>query len=200
MEKIKANYSAVTENCTVEEAKELNKELFTALANQKTAPALAANQIGINKRLIVINAREPIYLVNPKILETSSSIPYIEAHSSFPNKLFNILRFSTVLVQADNLKKPIKFGTNKVYKENILDLVAIQSPLIMEAVYIQQCIDTLNGKHPSEREPKTPEPRKSEKIRRNNIVTIISDSGETKNLKYKLAEKYINLGWAIKKD
>ena len=50
-----------------EEGDRIGKILLSALSGHKNGVGLAANQIGINKRVCVVNVNKPIVLVNPKI-------------------------------------------------------------------------------------------------------------------------------------
>ena len=56
----------------------ISAALFTALEKEKGF-GLSANQIGVDKRMCVINIKEPMVLVNPKLLKEVK-------------KQFNILR------------------------------------------------------------------------------------------------------------
>ena len=50
------------------EGEEIASKLFNELVNSKIGGiGLAANQIGINKRVCIINVKEPIAFINPKI-------------------------------------------------------------------------------------------------------------------------------------
>ena len=51
------------------EGEEIGAKLLKTLAESKNGIGLAANQIGINKRVCVVNVKEPIVLVNPVIVE-----------------------------------------------------------------------------------------------------------------------------------
>ena len=46
----------------------ISAALFTALEKEKGF-GLSANQIGVDKRMCVINIKEPMVLVNPKLLK-----------------------------------------------------------------------------------------------------------------------------------
>ena len=60
----------------------ISAALFTALEKEKGF-GLSANQIGVDKRLCVINIKEPMVLVNPKIVKRSEEgVQYIEVPSS----------------------------------------------------------------------------------------------------------------------
>ena len=50
---------------SVEEGLEIAKELLEILNDRKDAIGLAANQVGIDAAVAVVNIREPIILINP---------------------------------------------------------------------------------------------------------------------------------------
>jgi len=192
------------ENCeNLEEAKLLAEEMFKSLANQKTAPAIAANQIGINKKIIVLSVKNAIYLVNPVIVRKSMPTPYIESHASFPQKLFTVIRYASITVKADNIDGELLFGlkTNQkhlLYRDNKVNIAVVTHPVIMEAAYIQQTVDTLNGILPIDIEMSTPEPVSvPNPIGRNEIVTLTKD-GVDMTIKFKKSDKFIQDGWKIK--
>ena len=56
---------------TVKEGEEIGAQLLKELTESDNGIGLAANQIGINNRVCVINVKEPLVLINPKIVETS---------------------------------------------------------------------------------------------------------------------------------
>jgi peptide deformylase len=65
--------------------------------------AIAANQVGILKRLVVIDMGEGIIkLVNPKIIGTSGEQECIEGCLSFPDRIGKTMRPKQVTVQALN--------------------------------------------------------------------------------------------------
>ena len=53
---------------TLDEGLQIAKDLFAILAQRKDGIGLAANQIGIDAAVAVVNVREPIILINPKIV------------------------------------------------------------------------------------------------------------------------------------
>ena len=83
------------EPCTsVEEGEEIAVKLFEELKNAKSGIGLAANQIGINKRVCVVNVKEPIVLVNPVIVEHSEEqFVFPEGCLSFPDSKIRTSRY-----------------------------------------------------------------------------------------------------------
>ena len=57
---------------TVKEGEEIGAQLLKELTESENGIGLAANQIGINKRVCVINVKEPLYLINPSITNKSN--------------------------------------------------------------------------------------------------------------------------------
>ena len=97
---------------TIEEGEEIAARLLKELTNSKESGiGLAANQIGINKRVCVINVKEPVVLVNPKIVEKSEEMfAFIEGCLSFPGDTIKTTRHKWVKVQADNHNHTLYFS------------------------------------------------------------------------------------------
>ena len=53
---------------SVEEGMAIATELFQILNERKDGIGLAANQVGIDAQVAVVNVREPLVLINPKII------------------------------------------------------------------------------------------------------------------------------------
>jgi peptide deformylase len=70
---------------------------------------LAAPQVGVSKRLMVIDVapsgqpRQPIVFINPVLLETSGEMVGLEGCLSFPDVFFEVTRFSRIVVKYQNL-------------------------------------------------------------------------------------------------
>ena len=135
---------------TVEEGYKIATELLEILAARKDGIGLAANQIGIDASVAVVNVREPIVLINPDIVSRETEIPYYEGCLSFPGKGCHTKRYETVEIKSDNVDGTMIFsgvdtgvqakGTwekdeNKQERE-------IRT---LEAVCVQHEIDHLNG-------------------------------------------------------
>ena len=63
---------------SVDEGLHIAKDLFTILAERKDGIGLAANQVGIDAAVAVVNVREPLILINPTIKEQWDEIGYYE--------------------------------------------------------------------------------------------------------------------------
>ena len=135
---------------SVEEGLEIAAELFTILAKRKDGIGLAANQVGIDAQVAVVNVREPLILINPKITDAFDEITFYEGCLSFPKKGVYTKRFRNVVVKTaqedsgwyfsgDETEDGVKgsWEKSKIEKDNELRL--------LETVCIQHEIDHLNG-------------------------------------------------------
>ena len=168
---------------TVKEGEEIGAQLLKELAQSENGIGLAANQIGINKRVCVINVKEPLILINPRIVERSEEeFIFPEGCLSFPNKHIKTLRHVSVTVESDNHEGKLSFSAEG---EDINDA--------FETACVQHEIDHLDGITMFDR-AYTAQPYKApEKIGRNERVTI-TDGKETKELKWKKAQPLVESG------
>ena len=98
---------------SVEEGEEIGAKLLKELTETSNGIGLAAPQIGIQKSVCVINVKEPIVLVNPKIVETSDeTLIFPEGCLSFPNKHVRTTRFVEITVEADNHEGQLSFSAD----------------------------------------------------------------------------------------
>ena len=173
---------------TVEEGYKIATELLEILATRKDGIGLAANQIGIDAAVAVVNVREPIILINPEIVSKSTEIPFYEGCLSFPGKGCRTKRYETVEVISEQVEGTMIFsGVDEGDKE-------IRT---LEAVCVQHEIDHLNGMTIMDREHKRKPHRVSKKWGRNEIVGI-TDGESYKEIKYKKAKPLIDSGkWEI---
>lgn len=83
--------------------RELLNDMMDTLHATENGAALAANQVGILKRLVVIDYEEyQLKLVNPFIIGQSGVQECIEGCLSFPNRFGKTIRPLTVTIQAFN--------------------------------------------------------------------------------------------------
>ena len=167
----------------VKEGEEIGAKLLKELAVSENGIGLAANQIGINKRVCVINVKEPLVLVNPRIVERSEDeFIFPEGCLSFPNKHVKTKRNVSVTIETDNHESKLMFNADS---EDINDA--------FECACVQHEIDHLDGITMFDRAI-TQQPYKApEKIGRNERVTI-TDGKETKELKWKKAQPLVESG------
>lgn len=108
------------EVCAVNDAiRVLLEDMAETMYHTKNGAGLAACQIGILKRLVVIDVGAGlIKLVNPKIIVQSGSQKCIEGCLSFPNKFGRTIRPEKVTVQAldENGEEIILTGRGELAK------------------------------------------------------------------------------------
>ena len=186
---------------SVEEGEKIAAELFGILNHRKDGIGLAANQVGIDAAVAVLNVREPIVLINPKIEEQWDEIDYYEGCLSYPKKGIHTKRYKNVIVQSAQLESGMYFsgasqptdgkGSWEESKKEDRELRTL------EAVCVQHEIDHLNGMTIHDREYKRKPRRASKKWGRNEIVGI-TDGKDYKEIKYKKAKPLIDSGkWEI---
>ena len=71
---------------SLEEGLEIATVLFETLNKRKDGIGLAANQVGIDASVAVVNVREPIILINPKVVEQWEEIDFYEGCLSYTKK------------------------------------------------------------------------------------------------------------------
>ena len=171
---------------TVKEGEEIGVQLLKELAESKNGIGLAANQIGINKRVCVINVKEPLVLINPKIVDHSEEqFIFPEGCLSFPGKHVRAGRYISVVVETDNHEGKLSFSAES---EDINDA--------FECACVQHEIDHLDGITMFERAMVAQPHRAPEKIGRNEKVTI-TNGNDTKIIKYKKALPLLESGWKM---
>ena len=168
------------------EGEDIAKRLLEELSNSKNGIGLAANQIGINKRVCVINVKEePLILINPEIIERSKeTFVFPEGCLSFPNKHVRTIRNTSIKVKADNHDEELTFSVDSKDQKDAFDCACVQHE-----------IDHLDGITMFDREFKQ-EPIKVNKIGRNEKVTITKGS-ESKVIKYKKVQPLLEAGWTL---
>tara|TARA_R100000664_G_C2738679_1_gene127538 strand:+ start:163 stop:741 length:579 start_codon:yes stop_codon:yes gene_type:complete len=169
------------------EAEQIALKLLKTLATSKKGIGLAANQIGINKRVCVINVKEPIVLINPKIVDNSKeTFTFPEGCLSFPNKKVKTTRYISVSVECDNIDDTLFFTADS---NNLADA--------MECVCVQHEIDHLDGITMFDRQVKgITIKREGKKIGRNDKV-LIACGVESRTMKYKKALPLLENGWTL---
>ena len=63
---------------SVEQGLAIAEELFQILNKRGDGIGLAANQVGIDAQVAVVNVREPLVLINPKYIKKENKIIYGE--------------------------------------------------------------------------------------------------------------------------
>ena len=186
--KDKSKLTTRCEPTNIKDGEEIAVRLLHELrTSEESGIGLAANQIGINKRVCVVNVKEPLVLINPKIVEKSKEqFIFPEGCLSFPNKKVRTKRNVSIKVKADNHKSTLSFSADS---KEVNDA--------FECVCVQHEIDHLDGITMFDREFKqVPIKRESKKIGRNEKVMITKGS-ESKVIKYKKVQPMLEDGWTL---
>lgn len=171
---------------SIEEGERIAVQLIDELKKSKDGVGLAANQIGINKQVCVVWVKDdPWVLINPEIYEVSKEKFYfVEKCLSFPKKKIRTERSVWIKVMAENHEGILMFSADS---KDISDAV--------ECVCVQHEIDHLHGVTMFDRKVK-PFIATSNKIGRNEKMTLTKGS-QTKTVKYKKMNSYIEDGWTL---
>ena len=183
---------------SVEEGLEIATELFQILNQRGDGIGLAANQVGIDAQVAVVNVREPLVLINPKIEEVWDEIDYYEGCLSYPNKGIHTKRYKNIIINTEQEEGGWYFsGAESSKGKGTWETSAKhdQEQRLLEAVCVQHEIDHLMGKTVHDRKVDTTV-KVEKKIGRNQLVTIKRNDA-VKVLKYKKAQKFLNEGWEI---
>ena len=159
--------------------------------------------MGIDASVAVVNVREPIILINPKVVEQWEEIDFYEGCLSYPKKGVTTKRYKNIVINTEQEECDWYFsgapnpsdGKGSWEREN--SDKEDEDLRTLEAVCIQHEIDHLNGVICMDREIKSEPIRVSGKFGRNEIV-MITNGEESKDLKWKKAKPLIDSGeWEL---
>ena len=163
---------------------------------------LSANQIGLTDRVCLINVKEPLILVNPRVIEASKeTVVYIEQCLSLEKtmrKPVKTVRHKSFTVECDNLGTVI-FSSDKEEGETWETSEEFYSDEgLLECVCAQHEIDHLNGILITDSSRKyTQTIVREKKYGRNERVMVKLPNGDTEFMKYKKAEPLLKSGAEI---
>ena len=187
---------------TIDEGLSIAKDLFNVLNKRQDGIGLAANQIGIDASVAVVNVREPIILINPKIIKAWDEIPFYEGCLSFKGKAIQTKRYQNIEIKTEQVESNWYFsgapnpsdgkGSWEKQEQNKHD----QELRLLEAICVQHEIDHLNGMTIHDRQLQTTIVN-TEKFGRNEKV-MITDGNESKELKWKKTKPLVDSGeWEL---
>ena len=186
---------------SVEEGMAIATKLFQILNKRKDGIGLAANQVGIDAQVAVVNVREPLVLINPKIISKETPITYYEGCLSYPGKGVSTQRYRDVIVETAQAESGWYFSgapslnddsKGSWEKEKSKDDDNLR---LLESICVQHEIDHLNGITVFDRQVDVTY-KAEKKIGRNELVTI-KKGDAVKVLKYKKAQKFLNDNWIL---
>ena len=187
---------------SVEEGLSIATKLFQILNERKDGIGLAANQVGIDAQVAVVNVIEPLVLINPKIISKENPIDFYEGCLSYPGQGVSTQRYRDIEIKTEQSESKWYFSG----AESLQDVRGQweeqhkkdeQEKRILESVCVQHEIDHLNGMRILDRAMELTIRREKPKIGRNQLVTIKKDD-EEQTLKYKKIQKYLDDGWIMK--
>ena len=180
------------------EIDDISTKLLNALT-EHGGIGLSANQIGLEVRACVINVKEPLVLINPKVTEASKdTVAYVEQCLSLDKtmkKPVKTVRHKTFTVECDNLGTVIFSNDSNEWKDSN-EFFADEG--LLECVCAQHEIDPLNGVLITDKVRRyTTTVTAPKKYGRNERVMVKLLNGDTEFMKYKKAEPMIALGAEI---
>ena len=188
---------------SVDEGLKIAEELLNILSERKDGIGLAANQVGYDAAVAVVNVREPLILINPVIKEQWEEIDYYEGCLSWPKKGVNTKRYKNIVIHTEQEECDWYFSgaenpsDGKGSWEDDSNHKKDEELRILESVCVQHEIDHLNGISCIDKAVDTTIRRTEKKWGRNEIVGI-TDGKELVEMKYKKAKPLIDSGdWEI---
>ena len=187
---------------SVEEGRTIATELFQILNKRKDGIGLAANQVGIDAQVAVVNVREPLVLINPKIEEVWDELDYYEGCLSYPKQGIHTKRYRNIIIKTEQEESGWYFSGADSTEESKGTWEAEQKQndqeqRLLEAICVQHEIDHLNGITIHDRENKPKPIVTKHKFGRNEIVEI-TDGKILSKMKYKKAKPLLDSGlWEI---
>ena len=187
---------------SVDEGLKIAEILFTTLNERKDGIGLAANQVGIDAAVAVVNVREPLILINPVIKEQWDELDYYKGCLSYPKHGVHTKRYRNVIIQTEQEESGWYFSGAESGEEGKGSWEQEgkkqdQEQRLLESICVQHEIDHLNGVTIMEREHKSKPLRVSKKWGRNELVDI-TDGKILSTMKYKKAKPLIDSGlWTI---
>ena len=183
---------------TQEEIDDISLKLLEGL-KKFGGVGLAANQIGLDVCACVINVKEPLVLINPKVVEVSNEVvAYVEQCLSIPktmSKPVKTIRHKTFTVECDNLGTVIFSPDSNEWKTSN-DFFSDEG--LLETVVAQHEIDHLNGVLITDSIRRyTTTVTAPKKYGRNEMVMVKMADGKTEFMKYKKAEPLLKFGCEI---
>lgn len=188
----------VSKPMTQEEIDKISTTLLEELTRHGGI-GLSANQIGLDVRACVINVKEPLVLINPKVVEVSKeTVAYVEQCLSLDKtmkKPVKTVRHKSFTVECDNLGTVIFSSDSNEWKDSN-EFFGDEG--LLETVCAQHEIDHLNGILITDKERKyITTVTAPKKYGRNERVMVKLPNGDTEFMKYKKAESLVSLGAEI---
>ena len=188
-----------TKPMTQEEIDEISTTLLTEL-KRHGGIGLSANQIGLDVRACVINVKEPLVLINPKVTEVSKeTVAYVEQCLSLEKSMrkpVKTIRHKSFTVECDNLGTVIFSSDSKEEWKDSNEFFGDEG--LLECVCAQHEIDHLNGILITDNIRRyTATVTSTKKYGRNDRVMVKLANGDNEFMKYKKAQPLLSQGAEI---
>lgn len=185
---------------SVDEGKKIAVDLFNKLVKDKNAIGLAANQIGINASVAVVNVIKPIIIINPRIIKMWDETTYVESCLSFPGHTKTTKRYKYIQYTDSLIEESRGEDASVIYGPTADEIKSEKKDTydrqLLESVCVQHEIDHLYGIRILDREQQLQPVRTERKIKRNEIIKI-QKGDDVKVLKYKKAQSLLKEGWIM---
>ena len=183
---------------THEEVESISTTLLTELTKHGGI-GLSANQIGLDTRACVINVKDPLVLINPRVVEVSEdTVAYVEQCLSLDKtmrKPVKTIRHKSFTVETDNLGL-VEFSPDKSDWKDSNEFFSDEG--LLECVCAQHEIDHLDGVLITDSKRRyTTTVTSTKKYGRNERVMVKLSNGDTEFMKYKKAEPLLLEGAEI---
>ena len=170
---------------SVEQGLVIAEELFQILDQRGDGIGLAANQVGIDAQVAVVNVREPLVLINPKYIKKENEIIYGEGCLSFPNHVIRTKRYRDIIISTEQSESNWYFSGAEENSDgkSVWDkgnMNQDRENRLLEAVCVQHEMDHLMGKTIHEREVKLKPTKVEKKVGRNDPCPCGSDKKHKK--------------------
>ena len=158
---------------SVEEGLAIAEELFQILNKRGDGIGLAANQVGIDAQVAVVNVTEPLVLINPKYIHKEFEIMYGEGCLSYPGQAIKTKRYRDVIIKTAQSESGWYFSGAEIPADESRGSWEVErkkkdSDLrLLESVCVQHEIDHLNGITIHDREIKLEPTKVDKKVGRN---------------------------------
>jgi len=184
---------------TQEQIDEISTTLLTEL-KRHGGIGLSANQVGLDVRACVINVKEPLVLINPKVTEVSKeTVAYVEQCLSLEKSMrkpVKTVRNKSFTVECDNLGTVIFSPDQKEPYKDSNEFFSDEG--LLECVCAQHEIDHLNGVLITDSIRRyTTTIVNNKKYGRNDKVMVKLADGNTEFMKYKKAQPLLSQGAEI---
>lgn len=172
-----------------------------------------ASDVGMDKRIITIRLDEvsnELTLVNPVIeSREKEAIVYFEEDDRKPKKLRRTVRFSSIVINTDNLGR-VEFKATNENWDSLEELLSDEG--LYECVLVQRLIDSIGGVSNSSPQRRYNQPltvlqknedgnmvrfNQSKQTNRNERIMMQNEGGDTIFVKYKKAPSYQKKGYKI---